>query len=110
MNENKKVGPKRALNPHWLVMQKYDEEMLGKCTEWRESIMAHEAIPVKYKELIMVSMCSVIRFEAGIKVHAQYAIEEGATKDELFGAIALSLLIGGVPAYREGVMTLNEIF
>ena len=109
MNGKNKTTAERPLHPHWLVMQKVDPDMLRKCTEWRGCIMEHEAIPAKYKELMMVSMCSVIRFTAGTKIHAQYAIEKGATKDELFEAIALSMLIGGVPAYREGIMTINEL-
>jgi alkylhydroperoxidase/carboxymuconolactone decarboxylase family protein YurZ len=58
---------------------------------------------------MMVAMCCVIRFTGGIKVHTKYAIEMGATPKELFATAAQSMLIGGVPAYREGIMAIKEV-
>jgi alkylhydroperoxidase/carboxymuconolactone decarboxylase family protein YurZ len=100
--------PPRELLPHWLVMKDFDEELLKKVTEFRMHLTEDDTIPPKYKELMMVAMCCVIRFTGGIKAHTKYAIEMGATPKELFATAAQSMLIGGVPAYREGIMAIKE--
>jgi len=101
--------PKREILPHWLVMKEFDEELYRKIGDWRTHIGEDATIPPKYKELIMVAMCCVIKFPAGIKAHAKYAMEEGATPKELFMTAAQSMLIGGVPAYREGITAIKEV-
>jgi len=100
----------KKLLPHWEIMKKRDAEMFERTANWRVGITEDQTLPPKYKELMMVAMCCVIRFEAGIKVHSQYALDCGATIDELYAAIVQSMLIGGVPAYREGVMAVRDLF
>ena len=57
----------------------------------------------------MLAMCAVVRFHAGVRIHAQHAQDHGATDRELIEACALSQLIGGVPAYRESVLLVDEL-
>lgn len=99
----------KHLLPHWVIMKEYDQKMFENVSAWRDYFNNNPILPAKYKELMMVAMCCVIRFKAGIKVHAEYALEEGATKEELFAVVAQTILIGGVPAYREGILTIQGI-
>lgn len=103
------IKPKREILPHWIVMKEFDEELYRKTGDWRTQIGEDTTIPPKYKELMMVAMCCVIKFPAGVKAHAKYALEEGATPKELFMAAVQSMLIGGVPAYREGITAIKEV-
>jgi AhpD family alkylhydroperoxidase len=102
-------GTQPELPPHWSVMKEFDEVMYQKVTDWRQYIYKNEIIPPKAKELMMVAMCCVTRNAAGVKTHSQNALEKGATKEELFATAAQSMLIGGIPAYRDAIVALKEI-
>ena len=107
----KKDGPgaQPELPPHWSVMREFDEAMYQKVTDWRQVINKNEILPPKTKELMMVAMCCVTRNAAGIKTHSQFALEKGASKEELFATAAQSMLIGGIPAYRDAIVALQGI-
>jgi alkylhydroperoxidase/carboxymuconolactone decarboxylase family protein YurZ len=95
--------------PHWQVMERFDPSLLDKIEPWREQLLTEGVLPLRDKELIMTAMCGVVRFLPGFEIHAQRALDNGATAQELFETCALTLLIGGVPAYRESVLTLERL-
>jgi alkylhydroperoxidase/carboxymuconolactone decarboxylase family protein YurZ len=94
---------------HWRMMERFDESLLEKIEPWREQLLADGVLTRREKELIMSAMCAVVRFHAGFEIHAERALEQGATDAEVFETCALTLLIGGVPAYRESVLMLEKI-
>lgn len=98
------------LPPHWQVLATQDPELNDKVQAWKDHIEAHEGLERKYKELLMVSMSCVMRFNSGLRAHAKKALQFGATKAELFAAIEQSFFIGGVPAFREGALVFAEMF
>ena len=95
--------------PHWQVMERFDPELLDKVEPWREQLLTEGVLPRREKELIMSAMCGVVRFLPGFTIHAERALDQGATDQELFEVCALTLLIGGVPAYRESVLALDRL-
>jgi alkylhydroperoxidase/carboxymuconolactone decarboxylase family protein YurZ len=95
--------------PHWALMERYDPELWGKLAPWREHLFERGPLPRKVKEIVLLAMCVQARFEPGVAIHAGLALDSGATPAELFDACSLSLLIGGVPAYREGVLTVQQV-
>lgn len=103
------AGTPPALPPHWSVMKEFDEAMYQNVTDWRQCINKNKILPPKTKELMMVAMCCVTRNAAGVKAHSQYALEKGASKEELFATAVQSMLIGGIPAYRDAIMALQGI-
>lgn len=94
---------------HWDIMEMYNPELSEKAAAWRSRLTNDTVIPRKYKELMMVAMACATRFIPGIKIHAQYALNNGATKEELFATVAQSMTIGGIPAFREGCMALSDV-
>ena len=94
---------------HWDIMAAYNPELSEKAAAWRSQLTNDQTIPRKYKELMMVAMSCATRFIPGIKVHAKYAMENGASKEELFTTIAQSMTVGVIPAFREGAIALQEI-
>lgn len=94
---------------HWQVMQDMSPELSAKAASWRSHLTEDQTIPRKYKELMMVAMACTLRFTAGIRTHAEYAMANGATKEELFATIAQTMTIGGIPAYREGIVTVKDL-
>lgn len=95
--------------PHWKMMERFDPSLLAKLEPWREQMLTEGVLTIREKELIMTAMCGVIRFQAGFEIHAERALAGGATPEELFETCALTLLIGGVPAYRESVLLLERL-
>lgn len=74
-----------------------------------EYVVQKGEIPRKYRELIIIAICCVLRYEPGIEFHSKCALDEGATEREIFEAAALSLLPGGVPAFRAALKTLQDL-
>lgn len=98
------------LPPHWQVLSSQDPELNEKVQAWKSHIEESDGLERKYKELLMVSMACVARFDSGLRAHSKKALQYGATKAELFAAIEQTLFIGGVPAFREGALVFAEMF
>ena len=103
------MGEKRPMQPHWAAMKEFDAALYEKCVEWRDAITYNEVIPLKQKEMMMLAMCCVLRFEAGLRTHVEYALAEGVTKEEMYAAAAMAMLLGGIPAYRDGILIMNDV-
>jgi len=95
--------------PHWKVMKEFDSEMYDRGRALLEHVVEKGEIPRKYRELIIIAICCILRYEPGIEYHTQCALDHGATEREIFEATALSLLPGGVPAFRSALKTLEEL-
>lgn len=98
------------LPPHWQVLASQDPGLNEKVQAWKDHIEGSDSLERKYKELLMVAMACVTRFNSGLRAHAKKALQYGATKAELFAAIEQSFFIGGVPAFREGALVFAEMF
>lgn len=90
-------------------MKKKDPQMYERVVGWRNSLVDKEIIPTKYRELMLVCMCCMILFEDGIRYHAKAAMDNGASKEEVFNTIAQTLAIGGIPPYKVGIKAVKEI-
>jgi 4-carboxymuconolactone decarboxylase len=67
------------------------------------------ALPRKTKELIMVGItCAMLRPQ-GIRLHAERALNVGATPREVLEAMEIAAIPGGMPGLWRGVETLKEI-
>ena len=103
-----KAAKPRKMNPHWAAMKEFDENMFEKSVGWRDSITYHKALSMHDREMIMVAMTCLIRFEAGVRDHVRYALIEGVTEEEIYACASLAMLLGGIPAYREGVLWIKD--
>lgn len=95
--------------PHWTLMEQYDPVLWQKLAPWRQHLFEQGPLPRKVKEIVLLGMCAQVRFLPGVAIHAGLAMDQGATAAELFDVCALSMLIGGVPAYRESVLIVQEV-
>ena len=99
-----------ALMPQWKVLEQMDGELSEIISKWRGNLFSAKNLEPKYKEIIMVCMNCIHCFEAGIELHMLRAIEQGATKEEIFDALTLTLLNGGFPSFRAGVYVFDSVF
>ena len=94
---------------HWELMKQCDPVLNEKTTQWRSQICATGAIPKKYVELIRVAMAAAMRSVPTQRSHIQKAIQNGASKEEIFEMLSLVLMMSGIPAYREVCLNLEDI-
>ena len=94
---------------HWQLMKETDSEMYDSMLDWRNSLVNKDIIPRKYRELMLVCMCCMIQFEAGIAFHSKCAMDFGATREELINAISQTATIGGIPAYKSGAFAVQDL-
>ena len=67
------------------------------------------ALPRKTKELIMVGITCALRVQRGIRIHAERALQLGASPQEVLEAMEVAAIPGGMPGLWLGVETLEEI-
>ncbi|MFQ5851853.1 MAG: carboxymuconolactone decarboxylase family protein [Candidatus Binatia bacterium] len=67
------------------------------------------ALPRKTKELIMVGITCALNRPRGVKLHAQRALNLGATPREVLEAMEVAAIPGGMPGLWLGVESLQEI-
>jgi len=94
---------------HWEILTTQDAELNEKIQAFRSHINDGTNLERKYKELLMVSMSCVRLFRAGVLGHGQFALDFGATPDEVFAAIEQSIFIGGIPAFKTGAEAFFEL-
>lgn len=57
-------------------------------------------IPRKYKELLIVAMDCAVHNYWGVEAHTRAAVKNGATIEEVTEAMVLSIMVLGMPNYR----------
>ena len=75
----------------------------------RLSVGKDGTLSVKVKELIVLGILASRGLQYGVEAHMRRAVEDGATKDELFEAIKAAAVPGGGVAYSVGVRALQEL-
>ena len=103
-----KSGKPRPLTAHWAVMKEFDEEMYQKCIDWRDAITYNSVLPLREKEMMMIAMTCLLRFEAGIRIHVRYGLAEGLTRDEVIACATLPLLLGGISVFSESIKIVTD--
>jgi len=71
------------------------------------------ALPAKTKELIGLVASAVLRCNDCIFYHIDRAIQEGASREELYESLNIALIVGGsivIPHLRYAFEVLDEIF
>jgi alkylhydroperoxidase/carboxymuconolactone decarboxylase family protein YurZ len=56
----------------------------------------HPSMDTKTKQLIVIAIHTVHHNKLGVKLHAQAAKQEGATREEVLGAVILNLHLSGL--------------
>ena len=96
---------------HWTILEELDPELNGKISIYRRHLLEDDTtLPRKCRELINVAMACLLREEAIILAHAELAYANGATKREILGAVEQAFTMGGNPAFRAGMLTLDHFF
>lgn len=68
-----------------------------------------KALPLKFKELILVTTNAVVHHDAGVRAHMRSAFEAGASEDEVAEAIQVAGVVGGIHVVLLGHEVLEEL-
>ena len=95
----------------WIeILNEYDAELDETLMGYINSVLPKESeIPRMYKELILVATSAAMRNANSLNAHAQAAFDHGASKKEIFEAISLAALSGGVPGLVEGLPVIENL-
>lgn len=72
-------------------------------------LSAGEALPLKVRELVAIAILAYRGREEGVYLHMKRALENGATKQELFEAVETMIIPGGAPTFDTGIRALMRI-
>lgn len=96
---------------HWTILGELDPELNNRITEWRTYLVNdNKSLERKYRELVNVAMACVLKQEPVILAHAKLAYQNGASKREILATVEQTLTMGGFPAFRCAMLTLDEFF
>ena len=76
---------------------------LSKFLKYVHTAEEPKALDAKTKELISLAIAVVVRCEPCILWHCEAAINAGATKEEIFDALKVAVVMGGGPALMHAV-------
>ena len=85
-----------------------DAVLAEKAIGLRDYVFREGSLSRKTKELIYLGMSCAMKFHDGVRIHGRFARQFGASKEEIYEAVALSIVAAGIPAYREAMKVLKE--
>ena len=77
------------------LISKQQPEVISALYRLKNSIFKEGALSVKEKELIAVAVTALLKCDECLKVHAQKAVEAGATKDEIRESLLVTMYLAG---------------
>lgn len=78
------------------VFQKEFPELFARFNELIEAQKSLEGLDSKTKQLINIAILTAHKNDAGVRMHAFMAKKEGATREEVTGAVVLNLHHSGL--------------
>lgn len=91
------------------LVARHDRQAHDKMVAYIGQVVGDDSLPPKYRELVLFATSTAIRFRPSMLSHGGRAVEEGASREELFQTIALASLTGGFTCMIEGMQVLSEL-
>ncbi len=74
-----------------------------------ENTIGESSLDPKTRELLLVGLLAAENFESGFKFHVKEALNCGATKKEILGAILLTMPYCGVATFLRSYSWANDV-
>ena len=94
------------------IVMKYSGSSIKRFYSLDSQVYGEGALPKKTKELLGLVASLVLRCDDCIKYHVIRCHQEGVTSDELDGALAIGLVVGGsitIPHLRRTLLAWDEL-
>lgn len=87
------------------MLERYNPGAMEGFYRLRRGTTVESSLPKKIRELIIVAVeAALMKNPSG---HARYAVEAGATPQEVHDAVVLTLWLAGMPAYHAGMLAVD---
>lgn len=86
------------------------ERVFNTLLELFKSIESYDCLTKREQELILIAAITTNRSREGLFIHAQNALDAGATQDEIIQAITCCLPIAGIAAINEALDAVMALF
>lgn len=90
---NKKQETKK--NPYQIFQEEFPE-LAGRFNDLVDAQRSLEGIDPKTKQLVNIAIQTANKNPLGVKLHAQMAKSQGASRDEILGAVVMNLHLSGL--------------
>ncbi|HEV8674269.1 MAG TPA: carboxymuconolactone decarboxylase family protein [Methylomirabilota bacterium] len=98
------------LYPEWELVAREATEFTEAYNElYRQALASDRGLPVKYRELVALGILAFRGETQGLVNHIRRAIDHGATRAEVLGAIQAMLIPGGGVAFLNGLRALAKL-
>src|SRR5688500_58135 len=89
----------------WKFVAEHDPDFMASYNAYyRDALSRDEGLPIKYRELVALGVLAFRGVgEGAIVNHVKRALQHGATRAEILGALEAAAIPGGAPTFRHGV-------
>ena len=96
------------LYPEWKFVAEHDPDFMASYNAYyRDALSREEGLPIKYRELVALGVLAFRGVGEGAMVnHIKRALQHGATRAEIIGALEAAAIPGGAPTFLHGVRAL----
>ena len=99
------------LPPQWPYATEKDVDFMEVYNKvYNSALNSERALPIKTRELIAVALIAFRGMAEGLYPHMKRAMRYGATREEIFEALKIPIILGGgAPSFAMGLTTLMQI-
>jgi alkylhydroperoxidase/carboxymuconolactone decarboxylase family protein YurZ len=96
------------LYPEWRYVAEHDPDFMERYNAYyRDALSRDDGLPIKYRELVALGVLAFRGVGEGAMVnHIKRAMEHGATRSEVIGALEAAAIPGGAPTFLHGIRAL----
>ena len=97
--------------PEWELVANEDPAFMESYNQfYRDALARDGGLPIKYRELVALGILAYRGvWEGALINHIKRAIQHGATKAEVIGALEAAAIPGGAPTFVTGIRALLKI-
>jgi alkylhydroperoxidase/carboxymuconolactone decarboxylase family protein YurZ len=94
--------------PEWQYVAEHDPDFMASYNAYyRDALARDDGLPIKYRELVALGVLAYRGvWEGALINHIKRALEHGATKAEILGALEAAAIPGGAPTFVTGLRAL----
>jgi alkylhydroperoxidase/carboxymuconolactone decarboxylase family protein YurZ len=94
--------------PEWEMVAREDPDFMASYNQfYRDALNRDGGLPIKYRELVALGILAYRGvWEGALINHIKRAMEHGATKAEVIGALEAAAIPGGAPTFVTGIRAL----
>jgi alkylhydroperoxidase/carboxymuconolactone decarboxylase family protein YurZ len=94
--------------PEWELVAREDPDFMASYNQYyRDALARDSGLPIKYREMVALGvLCYRGAADNALVNHIKRAMEHGATRAEVIGALEAAAIPGGAPTFLTGIRAL----